>query len=107
MYAERQENASYERVETYLAGRQRCGVEPVMPDREFSLLLGSRGLRQASWRPFVGSSWICTVSITWLISVLVGSTGGASVVTVTTSTAEATWRMTSMVTVWPTLSETV
>jgi hypothetical protein len=57
MYAERQENASYERVDTYLAGRQRCGVEPVMPDREFSfngvtgiVVLYSRTLRQASVR---------------------------------------------------------
>ena len=55
-------------------------------------------------RPLIGRSSICFVSITWLISVLVGSIVGASVLTITSSPCASTFNVILTVAVCPTLS---
>src|SRR5215467_12716086 len=54
--------------------------------------------------PLIGKDSICCVATTWLISVLVGSITGVSVVTTTFSVPEATFSVTSRVAVCPTVN---
>src|SRR6266481_113513 len=53
-------------------------------------------------RPLMGRELISCVLMTWLISVLVGSITGVSLVTTTISPWVATFRVTSIVANWPT-----
>src|SRR5215471_8157464 len=65
---------------------------------------GVSNAKSVNNRPLMGSDSICCVATTWLISVLVGSITGVSVVTTTFSFPEATFSVTSMVAVCPTVS---
>ena len=64
---------------------------------------GVNNAKSVKRRPLIGRESICLVSITWLISVFVGSMTGVSPVTTTSSPLVATFRMMSTVAVCPTV----
>ena len=65
---------------------------------------GVNRAKSVNRRPLIGKLWICWVSMTWLISVRVVSTGGTSVLTVTVSPTVATFSVMLTVAAWPTVS---
>ena len=65
---------------------------------------GVNRAKSVNRRPLIGKLWICCISMTWLISVRVVSTGGTSVLTVTVSPTVATFSVMLTVAAWPTVS---